>query len=588
VTEGNARQLTLDQAADFLRLPVASVEALVGAGYLTPVGAPDPAEPADTHLALTDLKAFLARNATQAADDDLDAELERTGLRLPRDLAGAAIDPQALLRALDGRSGAMAERAFEVFAGVFPEALTWPAEQRERFLGHARSRFEAILAVTGMGDAVDDELIEELADVGRSAARAGTPLPEVLVTLRISRDLVVQTAVEVAESSGRSWGLALSLLLTQVLPAMDRLTDAIATGYWDAVVAAEEESWARYEAVVEHATDGVFDIDHEGVVRYANPALSVLLGLAPSHVVGRHVTELLVPADPSEPLEALAEPSRLDTWVELRARRADAVEREFLIRVHERRHDGAPVGYAGVVRDVTADRDLARQKDDFLALMTQELRHPLTTVLGLGVTLDTYASELSADRVARMGRSIHQQAERIARLADDLFDVSRLEANTLMLTPRTVDVRGVVEAALGMLPATPGIEDVELAVPHGLLARADARRLEQVVAHLVENALVHGVAPVRVEAIDCGSEIELCVRDHGPGLPPGSEDVVFTRLHPSGDSPRYRDRASGLGLSLVRGLVEAMGGRAWYEVGDEGGATFLVTLPVPRAPGAGP
>lgn len=585
MNEGTGRELTLDQAADLLGLPVYGVEALVGAGYLQPVGDPRPAgEAAEVHLALTDLKAFLARNAGRGGGggDELDAALERTGLRLPSDLTWPEMDTRALLRALDGQSAHMAERAFEVFAGVFPEARDWPGEQRARFVEHARSRFEAILAVAGMGDAVDDELTAELADVGRSAARAGTPLPEVLVMLRISRDLVVQTAVEVAESSGRRWGLALSLLLTQVLPALDRLTDAIATGYWEAVVAAEEESWARYEAVVEHATDGVFEVDPGGIMRYANPALSVLLGRPHDAVLGRQLTELLVPSDPSQRLEELIEASRLDDWIELRARRGDGVDRVFQIRLHERRSDHETIGRAGVVRDVTADRDLARQKDDFLALMTQELRQPLTTVLGLGITLDTYAAELTPDRVARMGRSIHQHAERIARLADDLFDVSRLEANTLMLNPRTVDLASAAEAAMGMLAGLPGVADVALDIPAGTLVRADARRLEQVVAHLVENALVHGIAPVRVEAIAGQGAVELCVRDHGPGLPPGTEEAVFTRLHPSGDAPRYRDRASGLGLSLVRGLVEAMGGRVWYEPGDEGGAAFLVALPAPR------
>ena len=83
--------------------------------------------------------------------------------------------------------------------------------------------------------------------MGANAAWSGSPLPQLLVILRISRDLVVQTAVELAEERGSHWGLALSLLLTRVLPAMDRLTDAIAQGYWSAILGREEEARARYE-----------------------------------------------------------------------------------------------------------------------------------------------------------------------------------------------------------------------------------------------------------------------------------------------------------------------------------------------------
>src|SRR5207302_7407741 len=99
-------------------------------------------------------------------------------------------------------------------------------------------------AVTGRGGEVGDALVEDLQAVGAGAAWSNSPLPQLLVVLRISRDLVVQTAVELAEERGRHWGLARSLLLTRVLPAMDRLTDALAQCYWAAVVNRDDDSRA--------------------------------------------------------------------------------------------------------------------------------------------------------------------------------------------------------------------------------------------------------------------------------------------------------------------------------------------------------
>src|SRR5947199_387801 len=133
---------------------------------------------------------------------------------------------------------------------------------------------------------VDDELIDELATVGADAASSQTPLPEVLLVLRISRDLVVQTAVEVAEERGRHWGLALSLLLTRVLPALDRLTDAIARGYWTAVMERQEESRARFANMVEQSTDGVYEVDLDGRIQYANPSLAIILGRTLDQIEG--------------------------------------------------------------------------------------------------------------------------------------------------------------------------------------------------------------------------------------------------------------------------------------------------------------
>src|SRR5947208_1715404 len=284
---GRSRLVDLAEAAGLLSLSIEGVRALVAAGYLRPtvVGVDGP------RFALGDLKAFVARNADDGAGNLFDDE--------------GTIDPQALLDALDGRSDEMARRAYGIFASVFPEAARWTLAEQARFVEQAKKRFEAILAVTGQGEEVDDALVGDLEEVGASAAWTGSPLPQLLVILRISRDLVVQTAVEVAEERGRHWGLALSLLLTRVLPAMDRLTDAVAQGYWNAVVRREEESRARYENVVESASDGIFEIDLEGCIQYANPSLAVILGRQLDELEGLPLDEVLVSVEQTELLPQL-------------------------------------------------------------------------------------------------------------------------------------------------------------------------------------------------------------------------------------------------------------------------------------------
>src|SRR5439155_18497320 len=185
-------------------------------------------------------------------------------------------------------------------------------------------------------------------------AWSGSPLPQLLVVLRISRDLVVQTAIELAEERGRHWGLALSLLLTRVLPAMDRLTDAIAQGYWAAVVGREEEARARYENVVEHSSDGIYEVDRDGCLQYANPSLAVILGRPLDEVHEAQLDDVLG-ADGSGVVERLLQAADSDDGrVELAVTRADGVRRVLDIRTMARYEEGAVVGYAGVVRDMTA------------------------------------------------------------------------------------------------------------------------------------------------------------------------------------------------------------------------------------------
>jgi PAS domain S-box-containing protein len=541
--------MSLPEAAGILHLPVESVIALVGAGYLhTTASAEGP------RFALGDLKAFLARNAGgDPIVDVVDASLDD-------------LDPQTLLDALDGRSEDMARRALDLLVTVFPEAGRWTLGQQARFIEEARMRFEAILAVAALGDQTDEELIDDLGAVGAEAARSLTPLPEVLLVLRISRDLVVQTAVEVAEERGRHWGLALSLLLTRVLPALDRLTDAVARGYWSAVLDRQEESRSRFANMVENSTDGVYEVDLDGRLRYVNPALGVILGRRHDELVGERFVEVLDPATQFA----------LDTeQSEVVVRRRDGVVRVLDIRSVERRVDGELVGYDGTVRDLTAAVRFEELRNDLLALLGHEFRKPLNTILGLGATLQVHGEEFQPARVEAIGEKIHHQAEQIARLTDDLYEVSTLEFDARLVNRRAFEL---APATTDALAAVADAHDVAVDVPPGLGVWADRRRVEQTIANLVENALRYGAPPVVITADTDGDEATICVSDHGPGVPPDLTAELFSKLSLTG-LPRRAHSTTGMGLALVRGLVEAMGGRVWYEDAPGGGAAFFFTLP---------
>lgn len=558
--------LTLAHTAELLALSPEAVRSLVAARYLVPVS--DAAD--EPTFTMGDVKAFLARNADNGSGNLF--------LTDPPDA-----DANDLLDALDGRCGDMARRAHDIFVTVFPDTQDWDERERSRFIEQAKARFEAILAVASQGAEVDEALTGDLQEVGAAAAWAGSPLPQLLVVLRISRDLVVQTAVELAEERGGHWSLPLALLLTRVLPAMDRLTDAIAQGYWAAVVGREAEQKARYEHVVEHSSDGVYEVDLDGCIQYANPSLVLILGRRPDEVEECYLSDVIVPVDGTGLVESLiSEPPGGARGVELVVFRPDGVRRVLEIRTTARRRDGAVVGFQGVVRDITTARDLEADKNEFLALMTYDLRQPLTTILGLGATLEVHSAELSADRIRRMGSTVRKQAERMSRLADDLYDISRLEAQSLLLSPRPVDLAAAVEAALA---AVEQAEHVEVDIRSGLLVLADPRRLEQVIANLVENAFAYGAPPVIIRATEMGKDgtVVVAVLDHGSGVPPALVPSLFNRLRLLARRDRDRSRGTGLGLSLVKGLVEAMGGRVWYEQVPGGGADFRLSLPVPRA-----
>src|SRR5260370_19875939 len=154
---GKARLGDVSEAASLLDLTVEGVRALVSAGYL----GPSDDGPDGPRFALGDLKAFVARNADDGSGNLFGAE-------------GEVADPQALLAVLDGRSEEMARRAYDIFSAAFPEASSWSLGERARFVDQARKRFEAILAVTGQGEEVDEALVGVLKEVGATAASSGS------------------------------------------------------------------------------------------------------------------------------------------------------------------------------------------------------------------------------------------------------------------------------------------------------------------------------------------------------------------------------------------------------------------------------
>lgn len=309
------------EAGDELGLPADVVRALADAGYLRAdltTGTP--------RFARGDLKAFRARL------DRGELSVVASGwssLAMDAD----ELEPSALLAALDVRATAMAEQTLALLASVYPTAAEFSSARRERFDAEARRQLEAIIGLCARGPVVGHEPLEDdLAEVGVAAAHAGVPLPGILLALRITRDLVVQTAIETAEARGRQWGSALSVTLTRVLPAIDRLSDAVARGYREAVLEIEAESLDRYRNLAECLDDGIFAIDGDGIVRYVNPALSAALRRPAADLVGVPLLDVLSLGAGAAPAEVSVGGSR------------------FRVEQVERIRDGVVAGWDGIVR----------------------------------------------------------------------------------------------------------------------------------------------------------------------------------------------------------------------------------------------
>jgi signal transduction histidine kinase/ActR/RegA family two-component response regulator len=226
-----------------------------------------------------------------------------------------------------------------------------------------------------------------------------------------------------------------------------------------------------------------------------------------------------------------------------------------------------------------------RLKDDFLATVSHELRTPLSAVIGWAQMLRS--KQLPADREAQAIKAIERNAASLTHIIDDLLDVSRIIAGTLHITPQPVDLAAVTQTTLDVVKPLAVKKHVELrfSVEPGsrALVSGDDARLQQVIWNLLANAVKFTPAGGRVEvSIErVGSSIDVNIADTGQGIAPEFVPHVFERFRQADEAPSRRHGGLGLGLAIVRQLVELHGGTV--RAASEGlgrGATFTVRLPI--------
>jgi signal transduction histidine kinase/CheY-like chemotaxis protein len=225
----------------------------------------------------------------------------------------------------------------------------------------------------------------------------------------------------------------------------------------------------------------------------------------------------------------------------------------------------------------------SRAKDDFLATVSHELRTPLTPILGFARMLRS--GQLDASNAERALASIERNAELQSHLIEDILDFARIIAGKLRLDVQPLDPAVVVEAAIDVVRPAATAKDVRLQVvldPGAGPVSGDASRLQQVIWNLLTNAVKFtpkgGRVQVRLERVN--SHIEITISDSGEGISPDFLPYVFDRFRQADNSISRRHGGLGLGLAIVRQLVEMHGGTVnVYSGGLEQGATFTVKLP---------
>jgi two-component system sensor histidine kinase KdpD len=240
------------------------------------------------------------------------------------------------------------------------------------------------------------------------------------------------------------------------------------------------------------------------------------------------------------------------------------------------------------VAEQAAETEAARRTETartaVLHAISHDLRSPLTAITTAISALRS--DRLSADEHGELIDMIDGESVRLAKLVDDLLDLSKIQAGAVAPRPDWCDLSDVVASAVVHLPDTQPIElDLPIDLP---FVQADAAQLERVFSNLLENAIKFSPAgaPVRVTGGAAGGRVTVRVTDRGRGIPAAQRTRVFEPFFRgrTDRSPVAAGAGSGLGLAIVKGFVEANGGRILLQSGTDQGTSFAVSFPVARQP----
>jgi two-component system phosphate regulon sensor histidine kinase PhoR len=339
------------------------------------------------------------------------------------------------------------------------------------------------------------------------------------------------------------------------------------------------DAQAQQKVLFDSMLEGLLLLDRSRKIYLANRAFKSLFGVK-TELRGKTVVEALRLHELDELLQrAETEKQVLDYEIKL----PGLSERWLQVNAAAITNAaGERDGTILVFHDLTRLKQLERQREEFVANVSHELRTPLSLIKGYVETLLDGARD-NPEVAERFLKIIERNANRLDLLIQDLLAISALESGRMTLELQAVDLHALVEKVFSHLHTKAENKTVQLVneLPE-LTVNADANRLDQVLANLVDNAIkygrVNGSVVVGGKKLADG-RLEIFVRDDGPGIPPEALERVFERFYRV-DKARSRDQGgTGLGLAIVKHIVHAHGGevRVASELGQ--GATFFFTLP---------
>jgi PAS domain S-box-containing protein len=343
-----------------------------------------------------------------------------------------------------------------------------------------------------------------------------------------------------------------------------------------------EEEKNKTLAVITNFVDGLLVFDKEGKLSLINPQAEKFFNFKKEEVVGKSISELNnVPT--LQPLVNL-----LGKEIRGVFRKELPIKEELTLEVSTvpMMREGEKLGNLVILHDVTREKMIERMKTEFVSISAHQLRTPLSAIKWtLKMFLDGDLGKLT-DEQREFIEKTYDSNERMINLINDLLDVTRIEEGRFLYKPAVTDLESICQSLIDSYREEIKKKKIkfEFKKPEKKLPRVmvDVEKIRLAVQNLLDNAIRYTQpgGKVSVSLRQVGNEVEFSIRDTGVGIPKEQQERVFTKFFRGSNVIRMATEGSGLGLFITKNIIEAHGGKIWFESEEGKGTTFYFTLPI--------
>lgn len=343
----------------------------------------------------------------------------------------------------------------------------------------------------------------------------------------------------------------------------------------------------KLEMILHQMGDGVITLDAEGRITTFNEASERITGLSADDILGLACEEVFEEGKGS--LSFCLPKNFHSEEVDFKRQgplfTPDGQERHVSSTYSfVRSQDGKPLGWVVVMRDITEEKKQEQIKNDFVSVVSHDLRTPLTAIKGYAATLLRYQDRLDEAKRNESLRAINSEMDRFARLLDNLLDLSRVEAGRLNIYPLPFNLEDMTYRVVEVFKISAPKHDFSFVFPGSFpKAYGDPDQVEQVLNNLISNAIKYSPTggTIGIRGTAGNGDVVLSISDQGMGIPKDQTQKIFERFHRVESKATRSVSGTGLGLYISKNLIEAQGGKLWVESELGKGSVFSFSLPKP-------